>query len=100
MFPSPNTFSRVSRLFCVNVLVSGFEELLKKNPAAEVMMSYEHCVRANIFRRDQTNVTSIESMKRMMRYNNYQVDPLSLGNPGYAIASRFDLRGTGSVQIL
>lgn len=56
------------------------------------MMSYDHCVRANIFRRDQTKVNSLDDMKKMIRYNDYLHDPLSLGNPGYAIASRNDLR--------
>ncbi|KAG2377789.1 hypothetical protein C9374_008874 [Naegleria lovaniensis] len=71
--------------------ISGYPEILKK-PNASDMLSYETCVRANIFRRDQSTVNSIDSMKRMLRYNNYRVDPLSLGNPGYAIASRNDLR--------
>jgi len=71
---------------------SGLLESLKQHPETAVMMSYEHCVRANIFRRDQTKVNSVETMEKMIRYNDYKHDPLSLGNPGYAIASRNDLR--------
>ena len=30
-------------------------------------------------------------MRKLMRYNDYKNDPLSLGNPAYAISSRGDL---------
>jgi len=53
--------------------------------------SYQHCARANIFRRDQSMVGSIHGLKKLMRSNNYQTDPLSLKNPGFAISARFDL---------
>eukprot|EP01112_Ceratiomyxa_fruticulosa_P021360 TRINITY_DN7483_c0_g1_i1.p1 TRINITY_DN7483_c0_g1~~TRINITY_DN7483_c0_g1_i1.p1 ORF type:complete len:621 (-),score=132.57 TRINITY_DN7483_c0_g1_i1:102-1763(-) len=54
-------------------------------------LSYETCVRANIFRRDQGNVNTITDFMDIMRYNDWQNDPLSLNNPCYAIASRCDL---------
>jgi hypothetical protein len=55
------------------------------------MNSYERCVRARIFRRDQTSVVDLESFKHMMQYNNYEQDPISRGNPLFAISSRVDL---------
>ncbi len=41
--------------------------------------SYEKTARALIFARNQSNINSLEDMKRMMRYNNFQVrlDPLN-----------------------
>lgn len=62
--------------------------------------SYEHCPRANIFRRDQKSVVNLETMKHIMRENDYQNDPLSEGDPGNAISSRFDLETDPSRQQL
>jgi len=70
-----------------------FEELGYPN---DTISSYDGCPRANIFRRDQGKVKTIEDMKFLMQYNDYKNDPLSLGNPGYSIASRYDLRITNS----
>jgi len=53
--------------------------------------NYQHCARANIFRRDQSEVSSVSELKKLMRSNNYKSDPLSLKNPEFAISSRFDL---------
>jgi hypothetical protein len=39
--------------------------------------SYTKYARAEIFRRNQSMVTDLESMKRLMRYNDYLNDPLS-----------------------
>jgi len=58
------------------------------------LWSYFHCPRANIFRRDQGNVSSIAGMKHIMRENDYLHDPLSGGDPSHAISSRFDLETT------
>jgi hypothetical protein len=72
--------------------------------------SYTNYSRAEIFRRDYLNVSDLESMKAIMRYNNYKHDPLSLisnckqatngtCDPKYsamlAIASRGDLNPPG-----
>ncbi|KJE93997.1 mannose-6-phosphate protein p76 [Capsaspora owczarzaki ATCC 30864] len=57
--------------------------------------SYTENPRATIFRRDHNNVVDLESMQTIMRYNEYQTDPLSLGDPANAIASRYDLRPSG-----
>lgn len=59
--------------------------------------SYEESPRASIFRRDQHNVVDIDSMIKMMRYNDYKKDPLSACdcNPPYSgentISARSDL---------
>ncbi len=76
--------------------LSGIYDLLKRHPDAKHTLSYQQCSRATIFRRDQTKVDSMAGIKRILRYNDYTKDPLSLNNPGYAIASRFDLSGSGS----
>jgi len=63
-------------------------------PAAKsdaVMASYQTCCRANIFRRDQGTVTSLDTFKHILRFNEWQTDPYSFHNPGYSISSRFDL---------
>jgi hypothetical protein len=39
--------------------------------------SYSKYARAEIFKRNQSMVTDLESMKRLMRYNDFQNDPLS-----------------------
>ncbi|KAH7953697.1 hypothetical protein HPB49_011491 [Dermacentor silvarum] len=59
--------------------------------------TYENCPRAKIFRRDHVKVKDMNSMIKLMRYNDYKNDPLSRCNctppynPTYAIAPRFDL---------
>eukprot|EP01105_Mastigella_eilhardi_P013648 TRINITY_DN3107_c0_g1_i2.p2 TRINITY_DN3107_c0_g1~~TRINITY_DN3107_c0_g1_i2.p2 ORF type:complete len:220 (+),score=49.09 TRINITY_DN3107_c0_g1_i2:944-1603(+) len=53
--------------------------------------SHDFCPRANIFRRDQAGVTSLAAAQKLMRYNDYQNDPLSEGLPNFAISARFDL---------
>jgi len=47
--------------------------------------------RAQIFNRDHDKVQNLNWMKYMMRYNEWQTDPLSKGNSINAIASRGDL---------
>lgn len=53
--------------------------------------SYTKCSRARIFARDQSKVDSLESFQNLLRFNDWQNDPLSLGNPAYSISSRYDL---------
>jgi hypothetical protein len=55
------------------------------------ILSYSLNPRANIFRREQGRVLSLDEMKKMMQWNKFQTDPFSDQNPGSAIASRFDL---------
>jgi len=53
--------------------------------------TYSMCPRATIFRRQAGGVETLEDMQIFMRYNDWESDPLSLGNPGNQISSRFDL---------
>jgi len=55
------------------------------------LFSYEACPRANIFRERQGQAQDLESLQTLMRYNDWQHDPLSLGCPENAIAARLDL---------
>jgi hypothetical protein len=41
-------------------------------------MFYETAPRANVFRRDQHKVADLAAMKKIMRYNNWEHDPLAL----------------------
>ncbi|KAL9649727.1 hypothetical protein ABK040_009542 [Willaertia magna] len=77
--------------------ISGYPEMAKK-PGAEHVLSYQSCARANIFRRDQTKVSSIDTLKKLLRYNDFKSDPLSLKNPAYAICSRYDLEPVSSIN--
>uniref|UniRef100_A0A3Q1BZE7 Phospholipase B-like n=1 Tax=Amphiprion ocellaris TaxID=80972 RepID=A0A3Q1BZE7_AMPOC len=54
--------------------------------------SYDLCPRAKIFRRDQADVKDLDSLKRIMRFNDYQKDPYSKGDPCKTICCRNDLR--------
>ena len=72
--------------------LSGITEEIKKDPKIRLLDDYDSCVRANIFRRDQANVNSIEDFKKILRFNEYATDPLSFGDPAFSLASRYDLR--------
>jgi len=53
--------------------------------------SYSQCPRATIFKRDHPQVNSLSAVKWIIRYNDWQNDPLSLGDAANSICSRFDL---------
>ena len=53
--------------------------------------SFTECPRAQIFKRNISDVVDVRSGCDLIRYNNYQHDPLSLGDPMNAVASRGDL---------
>ncbi|XP_065418492.1 phospholipase B-like 1 isoform X2 [Chrysemys picta bellii] len=53
--------------------------------------SYDLAPRAKIFRRDQGKVADLESMKYIMRYNNYMKEPYAKLNPCNTICCREDL---------
>jgi len=55
------------------------------------MFSYSKCARAQIFHRDAHAVETMDDMKRIMRYNEYQTDPLSLKDACRGISARCDL---------
>jgi len=68
--------------------ISGYPE----HAANNIQLNYDQCARAQIFAQRAPNVTTFEDAKYLIRYNEYTTDPLSLGDPGLAIASRYDLR--------
>jgi len=53
--------------------------------------SYSECARAQIFRRDAPSVANMDNMKSIMRYNQFQRDPLSLRDACRSISARCDL---------
>ncbi|KAM6216293.1 phospholipase B-like 1 [Rhynchocyon petersi] len=61
--------------------------------------SYDMAPRAKIFRRDQGQVTDMESMKYIMRYNNYEKDPYSSGDPCSTICCRQDLNSANPIPV-
>ncbi|KAL6103320.1 plbd1 [Pungitius sinensis] len=54
--------------------------------------SYDLCPRAKIFRRDQAEVKDLDSLKHIMRFNDYKKDPYSKGDPCKTICCRNDLK--------
>lgn len=68
--------------------LSGYAEAFEKHGDE---YSHDRCPRANIFRREQVKVQSIESQKKLLRFNDYKNDPFSLGIPTNTIAARGDL---------
>jgi len=64
------------------------------------MWSYSNCARAKIFRRDQHTVQNMDTMKHIMRYNDYQVDPLSLKDACRGISARCDLNPPWAVNTM
>ena len=59
-------------------------------------LDYKECARAKIFKKNQGAIHSNEDFKRILRYNDYQNDELSLNYSVLAIASRGDLNTTNS----
>lgn len=59
--------------------------------------TYEGAPRAHIFARNGTQVRSIEHAGALLRYNNFEHDPLANGDPMAAVSSRADLRSTNAV---
>ena len=52
--------------------------------------SYTKCPRAKIMKRLQSNITSVDKLKRFIRFNDWQRDPDSRGQPCEAISARCD----------
>eukprot|EP00123_Amoebidium_parasiticum_P006589 comp17506_c0_seq1/m.17027 comp17506_c0_seq1/g.17027 ORF comp17506_c0_seq1/g.17027 comp17506_c0_seq1/m.17027 type:complete len:566 (-) comp17506_c0_seq1:322-2019(-) len=67
---------------------SGYPSIVKNGSMED---SYYNASRAKMFMRDAPKVTDFEQFKSIMRYNDYNHDPYSLGVPGRAIAARYDL---------
>lgn len=53
--------------------------------------SYTDCSRARIFERDAPRVATLGDLRRLLRYNDWERDPLSGGHASHAVAARFDL---------
>lgn len=73
-------------------ILSGYDTMRQEKGNA---YSYELTPRANIFRARQGSVSDLLSLQKLMRYNDWQNDPLSLGCPKFAMASRYDLTPPG-----
>ena len=74
---------------------SGYIKTIKERPDLYDSYDYSGSNRPKIFRREQTNVNSLEDFKKIMRYNNYKEDPSSKMNAAWTIASRYDLNTQG-----
>lgn len=59
---------------CIVLTLKIDPDAAKKDPT----LFYETAPRANVFRRDQHKVADLSAMKKIMRYNNWQHDPLAL----------------------
>lgn len=68
--------------------ISGYPSQALANPDS---FSYTKCARAQIFARDAPKSQSLSDVQGLMQRND-AADPLSKGDPAYAIASRYDLR--------
>jgi hypothetical protein len=71
--------------------ISGYDQALIDRPNEVDELSYFVGARPKIFRRDAGKVETIQDMKHIMRYNQYQTDPFSKEDPSLTIAARIDL---------
>jgi len=62
--------------------------------------SYAKCARAQIFKRDEASAITLEGIKKLMRYNQYQTDPLSLQDACRGISARCDLNTPWTINSL
>ena len=74
---------------------SGYIETIKERPDLYDSYDYSGSDRPQIFRREQTNVNSLDDFKKIMRYNHYKNDSSSKMNAAWTIASRYDLNTKG-----
>ncbi|GIL42922.1 hypothetical protein Vafri_750 [Volvox africanus] len=73
-------------------MIARLEEKGPKKYAFSIrLLKYQIAPRAAIFRRDQGQVDTLEHLKHIMRYNNWQKDPYAEGNPVGAVCARGDL---------
>eukprot|EP00047_Mylnosiga_fluctuans_P010788 m.17929 g.17929 ORF g.17929 m.17929 type:complete len:518 (-) comp3290_c0_seq1:566-2119(-) len=70
-----------------------FPDVLEISGYAKAGYSYANDTRAQIFRRDQGAVQTLDDMCTLMNSNNYKTDPLADGNPCNQISARCDLAG-------
>lgn len=77
--------------------MSGYPAMVEKYGDS---YTYDNCSRANIFRRNATDVVDLPSVRALLRYNNFQHDPLSGGDPILgSVSSRGDLRSAPAVPV-
>lgn len=76
-------------------VISGFEEAYLTYGD---QYSYTNCSRSLIFARDESSCQTMDAMQKELRYNEYQTDPYSNGDPGNSISSRKDLRTSGAAS--
>jgi hypothetical protein len=62
--------------------------------------SWSMCARAQIYRRDQHNVQTVQDLQKIQRYNKWQVDSLSLGDSCRGISARCDLNSPATNNTL
>jgi hypothetical protein len=67
---------------------SGYDQMVDKYGDT---YSYSKCPRARIFARNTSSITTIDDVRAIMLYNDWQNDPLSIGSPIWGIAARVDL---------
>eukprot|EP00762_Andalucia_godoyi_P006576 ANDGO_05030.mRNA.1 Phospholipase B-like protein G len=68
--------------------ISGYPEMVEKYGD---QFSYQKCPRARIFGRNASLTHSLLDVQNLLRFNDWQHDPLSLGSAKNAVASRYDL---------
>lgn len=61
--------------------------------------SHSMCARAQLFRRNHCSVHELADMQAVMQQNDYLQDPLSHGNPAFAISARYDLASGTLVHV-
>lgn len=69
--------------------ISGVPEIVAEKGKS---YSYYESARYQILAREAPKVQSFEDFKRVMLHNEWKSDPFSQGDPGQAIAARYDLR--------
>ena len=72
------------------------DEYIKKNPKLKQYYDYNMCSRAQILRKYQSDVVDLETFKKLMRYNNYEKEPMTYGEAGNSISARGDLNVNGT----
>jgi hypothetical protein len=78
--------------------IAGIPEQQKKEPLKADLVSFEGQIREKVITRDAPHVKTYEEFKKLMRYNNYTLDPLFVINatgerePAQGIMARSDLR--------
>jgi len=85
-WPSFNTpfFDNIKKLSLI-------PDTIDRDPMLIHTLDYDTCARAEIFRRDEGKVTSLEEFKKLMRSNDYKHDYLSLNDPSFTISAREEL---------